>query len=40
MVPELKRRMLIGASLAMATSRGRAQAAPVRVGVLTDMTGL
>jgi branched-chain amino acid transport system substrate-binding protein len=39
-VAELKRRMLIGASLAVATSRGRAQAAPVRVGVLTDMTGL
>jgi branched-chain amino acid transport system substrate-binding protein len=40
MVPTLKRRTLLGASLAAAAARARAQAAPVRVGVLTDMTGL
>jgi branched-chain amino acid transport system substrate-binding protein len=40
MVPTLKRRTLLGASLAIAAARARGQAAPVRVGVLTDMTGL
>jgi branched-chain amino acid transport system substrate-binding protein len=36
----LKRRALLGASLAAVATPGRAQSAPVRVGVLTDMTGL
>lgn len=36
----LNRRALLAAPMALAATRGRAQAAPVRVGVLTDMTGL
>ena len=35
----LNRRALLGASAAMVATRGHAQGAPVRVGVLTDMTG-
>jgi branched-chain amino acid transport system substrate-binding protein len=36
----LNRRALLGASLAAVATPGRTQTAPVRVGVLTDMTGL
>jgi branched-chain amino acid transport system substrate-binding protein len=39
-MPNLKRRALLGASLATIATHGRAQATPVRIGVLTDMTGL
>jgi branched-chain amino acid transport system substrate-binding protein len=39
-VPILSRRALAGGALTMAAVRAHAQAAPVRVGVLTDMTGL
>ncbi len=39
-MPNLHRRTLLGASLALVAGRGRAQPVPVRVGVLTDMTGL
>ncbi len=35
----LNRRALLGASAAMVAARSHAQGAPVRVGVLTDMTG-
>ena len=36
----LNRRALLATPLALAATRGRAQGVPVRVGVLTDMTGL
>ena len=36
----MNRRVLLGGSLALAATRGQAQGVPVRVGVLTDMTGL
>lgn len=39
-MPNLYRRTVLGASLALAAGRTRAQAAPIRVGVLTDMTGV
>ena len=39
-MPSLHRRALLGAPLAMAATRAVAQPRPVRVGVLTDMTGL
>ena len=39
-MPHLYRRSVLGASLVLAATRGRAAALPVRVGVLTDMTGV
>jgi branched-chain amino acid transport system substrate-binding protein len=39
-VRTFNRRVFLGASLAMTATRSRAQTSPVRVGVLTDMTGL
>jgi branched-chain amino acid transport system substrate-binding protein len=39
-MPHLYRRSVLGASLALAAGRGRADGAPVRVGLLTDMTGV
>jgi branched-chain amino acid transport system substrate-binding protein len=40
MVRHFDRRAFLGAALATVASHARAQAAPIRVGVLTDMTGL
>ncbi len=39
-MPDFNRRVFLGAALTMAATRGHAQKAPVRIGVLTDMTGL
>jgi branched-chain amino acid transport system substrate-binding protein len=39
-VPNVKRRTLLSAALAAVGKRGHTQPAPIRVGVLTDMTGL
>ena len=39
-MPRLNRRAVLAASLAMIANRTRTEAAPIRIGVLTDMTGL
>ena len=39
-MPQLNRRTILGAALAMGSTRSRAQSPPIRIGVLTDMTGV